>query len=143
MSINELPISPSVHSGDFVREAYVRERNQVQTEDDLRKFADRTGAVFHDLAATNPEAAPYVLTNSHRRRVLMTTNLRDLYHFARLREDSHAQWDIRDLATRIGQEVTRAMPLGALLLCGKDHFVERFENVFGRKPQLDPSDLDP
>ncbi len=112
-------------------------------EDDLRKFADRTEAVFHDLVATNPGAAPYVLTNSHRRRVLMTTNLRDLYHFARLREDSHAQWDIRDLAIRIGQEVTRVMPLGALLLCGKDHFVERFENVFGRKPQIDPSDLDP
>jgi thymidylate synthase ThyX len=112
-------------------------------EDDLRKFADKTETVFHDLGAMYPEVAPYVLTNSHRRRVLITANLRDLYHFARLREDTHAQWDIRELAKRIGQEVSEVMPLGALLLCGKDRFVERFEKVFGRKPQVDPGDLDP
>jgi len=44
---------------------------------------------------------PYMLTNAHRRRVIMSMNGRELYHYSRLREDEHAQWDIRSIAHRM------------------------------------------
>ena len=105
-------------------------------------FTDHAAAaerLYEDIYCELPDAAPYVLTNAHRRRVLLTTNLRDLYHFCRLREDAHAQWDIRMLAQLMRTETEKVMPLGSLLLCGKDAFVQRFETLFNRKPQIDPA----
>lgn len=110
-------------------------------DEEVRAFAGRCEHLYNDLLSKAPAAAPYVLTNAHRRRVLMTANLRELYHFARLREDAHAQWDIRGLAVAMREAVEEVLPLGSLLLCGKDTYVERFEKVFGRKPNLDPADL--
>lgn len=68
------------------------------------------------------EAATYVLTNAHRRRVSLTMNLRELYHFSRLREDHHAQWAIRQIATNMSLLVRRVAPATAQLLGGKDTF---------------------
>jgi len=51
----------------------------------------------------NPTSAEssYVLTNAHKRRVIITMNYRDLYNFAKLRMDPHAQWEIRATATEM------------------------------------------
>ena len=62
------------------------------------------------------------MTNSHRRRVVVKMNLRELYHFVRLRSDSHAQWDIRALSQRLEALAKRLFPLAASRLCGKDAF---------------------
>ncbi|MBN2529158.1 MAG: FAD-dependent thymidylate synthase [Deltaproteobacteria bacterium] len=95
--------------------------------------------LYLEIEPELPHIAPYVLTNAHRRRVLVTANLRDLYHFCRLREDAHAQWDIRILAKRMREEAEKVMPMASLLLCGKDAFVQKFETVFNRKPKIDPA----
>ena len=55
-----------------------------------------------------PLAAAYVLTNAHRKRVLMKFNARELYHLARLRADAHAQWDIRELAEKMLQQAKKS-----------------------------------
>ena len=52
------------------------------------------------------EDARYVLPNACKTTLVMTTNLRELYHFLYLREDSHAQWEIRDLAKALREEVS-------------------------------------
>jgi len=62
---------------------------------------------------------PYMLTNAHRRRVVIKINGRELYHFSRLREDSHAQWDIRLIAHSMLHAVREAAPLTAVLTGGK------------------------
>jgi thymidylate synthase ThyX len=116
---------------------------EVGLEAELRAFAGRCEALYGKLLEIAPAAAPYALTNAHRRRVLVTADLRELYHLVRLREDHHAQWDIRALAVEIRRAAEREMPLGSLLLCGKDGYVARFESVFGRKPSIDPAALDP
>ncbi len=63
-----------------------------------------------DHAAATSEAAhaglgepcgTYALINAHLRRVTVSVNARELCHFSRLREDAHAQWDIRGLASRM------------------------------------------
>jgi len=116
---------------------------EVGLDGELRELAGRCAELFTAAIEIAPAAAPYVLTNAHRRRVLVTADLRELYHLIRLREDHHAQWDIRALAGEIRRAAEREMPLGSLLLCGKDGYVARFEKAFGRKPNIDPAALDP
>lgn len=77
-------------------------------------------------------AAPYVLLNAHRRRVLWSMNARELYHVARLRCDAHAQWDIRRIADAIVALARERSPGLLLLACGKDRFEETRREVFGR-----------
>jgi flavin-dependent thymidylate synthase len=93
------------------------------TDDAYSRIRERYGA-----------AADYVLTNSHRRCVLMKMNLREMYHFVRLRDDEHAQWDIRELAGRLAAKVRARMPLSAMLLCGKSRFPEEYERAYSCPP---------
>jgi len=90
------------------------------------KIIEKTNKIYEKLHRENPQIASYVLTNSHRRRVLLKINLRELYHFSRLREDEHAQWDIRQIATKMHNLVADKLPLAAALLGGKD----KFKNVY-------------
>lgn len=87
------------------------------------------------LRAAGGAAADYILTNSHRRRVLMKMNLREAYHFIRLRDDEHAQWDIRQLAHGLADQIRRIMPLSAMMLCGKSQFSENYKGVYPVLPR--------
>lgn len=51
------------------------------------------------------EDARYVLPNACQTSLVMTMNLRELWHFLELREDGHAQWEIRKLAKEIREKV--------------------------------------
>lgn len=82
-----------------------------------RRLGERGAAV---------EAADYALTNAHRRRAAATMNLREVYHFSRLREDVHAQWAIRRIAADMSALVRQVAPVTAMLLAGKDRFAEVF-----------------
>jgi thymidylate synthase ThyX len=96
----------------------------VGLEAELREVAARSEEAHRRIRETAPEAAAYILTNAHRRRVLLQLNLREMAHFARLRLDEHAQWDIRDLAGRMTAAVRERMPRLGGLLCGKDAWPE-------------------
>ena len=93
-------------------------------------MVDEVNNELASLKEVHPEAADYVLTNGHRRRVLFTVNARELYHFARLRSDLHAQWDIRELADRAIDQVREIAPLTFLMACGKHRFDDVYSEVF-------------
>jgi flavin-dependent thymidylate synthase len=97
----------------------VREAGLTATFEEAAALSE---ALFEEIRRGDPRAAPYALTNAHRRRVLISLNLRELYHIARLRMDSTAQWDIRNLATAMAEAARGVMPLAARLLAGKDTF---------------------
>ncbi|MCX6600477.1 MAG: FAD-dependent thymidylate synthase [bacterium] len=78
------------------------------------------------LAAEHPLLAPYLLTNAHRRRVLIHLNARELYHFARLRSDHHAQWEIRSLSDQMVAQARALWPNACALACGKDEFAATY-----------------
>jgi thymidylate synthase ThyX len=78
-----------------------------------------------------PFAAPYALTQAHRRRVVVEMNARELYHFSRMRQDSHAQWDIRAKADRMVAMAKRMCPLTMSLACGKDAFEQTKAKAIG------------
>lgn len=76
-------------------------------------------------------AAEYLLTNAHRRRVLFSCNLREIYHLARIRMDAHAQWDIRALSGDMVELVKEVAPVTARLATGKDAYPALRAEVFG------------
>jgi thymidylate synthase ThyX len=91
-----------------------------QSEDAYKKLAKKHG-----------RAAEYVLTNAHRRRVIASCDLRELYHVARLRMDSHAQWDIQDISRGMMEAAKKAAPITASLACGKDEYDKAYKEFIG------------
>ena len=107
----------------------------------FREIIDKTNDTYEIIHKTTPLAAPYILTNAHRRRALMRVNARELYHISRLREDSHAQWDIRNVSKAMTKEAKRAMPLAFGLIGGKDKYSEIYQKMFGKLPKVTESVL--
>jgi len=98
---------------------------------EFAELIKETDALYNKLVKQFPAAAQYLLTGAHRRRVLLSLNARELYHISRLREDAHAQWDIRDLSAAMTKLAKEAMPLTMLLIGGKDRFAEIHQAVYG------------
>jgi len=99
-------------------------------ETPFRDLAEETERLFERALRRDPAAAPYVLMNAHRKRVLMKVNARELYHMSRLREDRHAQWDIRETVAAMVRLAEKKLPLTFLLAGGKDHFESLYKTRF-------------
>jgi len=54
--------------------------------------------------------------------VFAKMNLREIYHFIRLRSDEHAQWEIRELSNLMAAQIKKNAPNAAAYLCGKSEF---------------------
>lgn len=93
----------------------------------------QTQKVYEHIREKAPLAAVYILTNAHRKRVLMKCNAREMYHLARLRADAHAQWDIRDLTEKMLKKARYVMPLTLMMACGKDNFQKLLQKTFPGK----------
>lgn len=114
---------------------------EVGAERELNDIIDRTVAAHSALKQVMDVGAEYILTNSHRRRVLLKVNARELYHISRLREDATAQWDIRDAAHKMIGVAKEAMPLTFLLIGAKDRYPDIYKKLFGRLPKAIPPKL--
>jgi thymidylate synthase (FAD) len=67
---------------------------------------------YRELAEMVPrEDARYLLPNAAETQLVCTFNARSLYNFFRLRCCGRAQWEIRDLAYMIRDEVRRVAPV--------------------------------
>lgn len=107
----------------------------------FRDLMAATEEAYGRIREIVPEAAAYVLTNAHRRRVLMKLNAREMHHLSRLREDAHAQWDIRRLAARMVSLARERMPLALLLAAGKDRFEARRGELFPGTAETGPTEI--
>ncbi len=94
----------------------------IGAENELLEVCRRSEEIYSDFLPKYGKAAEYCLTNSHRRRVLISANPRELYHFSRLREDEHAQWDIKETAGRMLSLAKKIAPQTFILSGGKDQF---------------------
>jgi flavin-dependent thymidylate synthase len=103
---------------------------EAGAEDDFLSVVEQTDQAFRSISEQAPIAAPYVLTNSHKRRVLFSSNARELCHLSRLREDPHAQWDIRDKSTQMLRLAKAVMPATLQIAVGKHLFAETWERLF-------------
>jgi len=109
---------------------------EIKQESRFQKIIDKTNQVYEKIKREIPLAAPYILTNAHRKRVLIRLNARELYHISRLREDTHAQWDIQNISCAMTDEAKVVMPLAFGLIGGKDKYNEIYKNIFGRLPKV-------
>jgi flavin-dependent thymidylate synthase len=100
-------------------------------EKDFRQIVARAEEVYGQIKKESPLAAPYALTNAHRKRVLIRVNARELYHISRLREDAHSQWDIRAIASEMTHKARGVMPMIFAFAGGKDKFGEIRARIFG------------
>jgi flavin-dependent thymidylate synthase len=105
---------------------------------EFRELIVRTNEAYATLLPRTGPAAAYVLTNAHRRRVLLKINVRELYHISRLREDPTAQWEIRQIAGRMSDLARKEMPLSCGLLGGKEQYPALYQKVFGKPPKMTP-----
>ena len=62
---------------------------------------------------------PYFRTNASLVTIFVKMNLREIYHFVRLRSDENAQWEIREISQLLAKQVKKVAPQAAAFLCGK------------------------
>lgn len=74
-------------------------------EAEFRRVMARAHALNQKLAAWNREVAAYVVPNAFNRRVLCCTNLREIFHFIKLRCANNAHFSIR----RVGRGMLEAI----------------------------------
>lgn len=103
---------------------------EIGQQKKFMEIMSHTQNAYEQINKKSPFAAPYVLTNAHRKRVLMKLNARELYHLARLRADQHAQWDIRNLTEEMLKQAKKVMPLTLMMACGKDGFADLYKKAF-------------
>jgi flavin-dependent thymidylate synthase len=104
---------------------------EIEQQNDFKEIMRQTKNAYEQIKKKAPLVAAYVLTNAHRKRILMKLNARELYHLARMRADAHAQWDIRNLTQKMLLRAKKVMPLTLMMACGKDNFPE-LKNKFLR-----------
>lgn len=93
--------------------------DDIKLTKNFNDLIEETNNAYIKIKQFYNNAADYILTNSHRRLIIMKMNLREIYHFVRLRADINAQWDIRNLANMLTNEVRKISPLASFMLCGK------------------------
>ena len=108
----------------------------VGEEKRFLQITEETDRLFRKIEKSVPGIGSYILTNAHRRRVLMNVNLRELYHISRLREDPTAQWDIRDKARQMSILAKRVLPITTKLLGGKSEYPQIYRQLYGRYPKI-------
>lgn len=90
--------------------------------DSFEQAMKMSGEMYERLEEVKRGLGNYILTNAHRRNVLMKTNLRELYHFSRLRSDKHAQWEIRNISKDIDKQLKKLFPAACSKIMGKSEF---------------------
>ena len=98
---------------------------EINEEDKFMELIEKVEEFYNKVKTYDENAANYILTNSHRRRAVMKANLREWYHFARLRSDKHAQWEIRALSHIVEDTLKNLFPEVTKILMGKDEFRDR------------------
>ncbi len=97
----------------------------IGADAELMEVCRKSEELYYEFLPKYGKAAEYCLTNAHRRKVLIVANPRELYHLSRLREDEHAQWDIKATAGNMMKLAKKAAPLSFMLSGGKDLFEEQ------------------
>jgi thymidylate synthase (FAD) len=88
-------------------------KNKQSAYDLYRASVDTATSIYHSLISMGipKEDARYVLPHSWNTQLSITMNARSLLHFFNVRLCKRSQWEIRELARRMYQEVRYVAPL--------------------------------
>jgi len=77
--------------------------------------------LYTKLAEVEPAAASYVVPNAYNRRVLCRLNLREAFHFCKLRSAGNAHFSIRRVARAMYEKIVDIHPvLAAYMALNED-----------------------
>jgi thymidylate synthase ThyX len=106
---------------------------EAGVEADYRRAMEAAAAAFEQVEAWNPEVASYLVPNGYYRRVLLSMNLRQAFHFCELRAAPNAHFSIRWMALRLAEEIRKVYPLlGAYLRTPPVTADELWQEHFGQ-----------
>ncbi len=71
----------------------------------------QAGRLYEQISDWNPAVASYVIPNGFNRRILFAMNLREVFHFCRLRGATNAHFSIRRVAYQMAEAVKKVYPL--------------------------------
>jgi len=83
---------------------------EVGLEADYRRALEMARQAYEQLAAWNADVAAYIVPNAFNRRVVAVLNLREAFHFLRLRTAPQAHFSIRRVAWRMAEEIVAVTP---------------------------------
>ena len=75
-----------------------------------QRALETASAVYQTLATVSPHAAAYVVPNGFNRRVLLTMNLRELFHFCELRGGPNGHFSYRRIALKLYEIARQIYP---------------------------------
>lgn len=111
-------VSYSQKSQRYVKEdqfEYIIPPSVAKDEKTKRLFEEKMADIqraYNELIGSVPaEDARYLLPNATETKLVVTYNIRSLYHFFQLRCCKRAQWEIRQLADLMLEEVRKVAPL--------------------------------
>ncbi|HKZ55557.1 MAG TPA: FAD-dependent thymidylate synthase [Anaerolineales bacterium] len=79
-------------------------------EASFRRAMQQVVSAYARLAEWNPDVAAYAVPNAFNRRLTMTLNLREAFHFCELRSAPNAHFSLRRLALRMAQMIRSVHP---------------------------------
>jgi thymidylate synthase ThyX len=109
---------------------------EIKAQRRFMEIIEQTESAYGKIEKKYPGIGAYILTNAHCKRVLVTMNLRELYHMSRLRQDPTAQWDIRNIAQQMVVLAQRRLPVTGSLLAGKTDYPSVYKGIFGKYPKI-------
>jgi len=88
--------------------------------DRYRRAMEAASAAYHTLLTVSPHEAAYVVPNGFNRRVLLTMNLRELFHFCELRGGPNGHFSYRRIALKLYEIARQIYPTFApFMRCDK------------------------
>lgn len=87
-----------------------------------RHWSELLNRVREFKARLQPQIRPYLRLNMECTQIYAKLNLRELYHFTRLRSDIQAQWEIRIVSDAMMNQVKPLAPQAASHLGGKSEY---------------------
>ncbi len=86
------------------------------------KLYIETQKYINELPEELSHIGNYLRLNGSPLTVLVKMNMREVYHFVRLRADEHAQWEIQNIAKLMVKIAKKMAPKTSSKLCGKSDF---------------------
>ena len=95
---------------------------KLNVEKEITEVMEISANLYEKFETLKFGLGAYCMTNAHHLNVLMKCNLRELYHFVRLRSDNHSQWEIKQISDEIMEIVKGYLPNATTAMSGKDGY---------------------
>ena len=104
--MTQTPQPLTTHLG-YATPRLFEDANLIKTYNHAMRMAAKT---YQTIASDFPEEASYIVPNGYYRRLLMTMNLREAFHFCELRSAHNAHFAVRRLAIRMRDMISEVHP---------------------------------